>query len=138
MFHHILVPTDLTDRTAGTIDTLQGLLGDRSIRVTLLHVIQRIPETDLDEFRDFYSGLEERSSAKLASLALRFAENIDVAQEIVYGHPASAIVEFAEANGVDLIAVASHVVDRTQHGSAWGTISYTIGMLAACPVMLVK
>ena len=138
MFHHILVPTDLTDRTAGIIDTLKGLLGDRSVSVTLLHVIEQIPETDLEEFREFYSGLEERSSAKLASLALRFGEDITVAQEVVYGHPAAAIVEFAEVNGVDLIAVASHAVDRTRPGRAWGTLSYTIGMLAACPVLLVK
>jgi hypothetical protein len=49
MFHHILIPTDLTDRTASTIDTLKGLLGDHSVRVTFLHVIEEIPETNLDE-----------------------------------------------------------------------------------------
>lgn len=139
MFHHILIPTDLTDRTAGTIDTLQGLLGDRSVKVTLLHVIEQIPETDLEEFREFYAGLEERSSTKLGSLASRFGEpDMDIAREVVYGHPAAAIVRFAEENDVDLIAVASHVIDPRQPDTAWGTLSYKIGMLAACPVLLVK
>lgn len=123
MFQHILIPTDLTDRTAGTIDTLNGLVGDRSLQVTLLHVIEQIPETNLDEFREFYAGLEKRSATKLAALASRFGEpGIDIAQEVVYGHPAAAIAQFAAANQVDLIA----------------TLSYKIAMLAACPVLLVK
>ena len=92
MFHHILIPTDLTDRTVGTIDTLERLLGDRLVRITLLHVIEQIPETNLEEFREFYSGLEKRSSAKLAALASRFGEpGIDIAQEVVYGHPANQL-----------------------------------------------
>ena len=65
MFNHILVPTNLTDRTADTIDTLKGLLGDRPVKVTLLHVIRQIPETNPEEFREFYAGLEERSASKL-------------------------------------------------------------------------
>ena len=48
MFNHILVPTNLTDRTADTIDTLKGLLGDRPVKVTLLHVIRQSPETNPD------------------------------------------------------------------------------------------
>lgn len=139
MFHHILIPTDLTDRTARTIDALEGLLGDRSVKVSLLHVIEEIPETNLEEFREFYADLETRSLTKLGSLASRFGERAtDIAQEVVYGHPAPAIVQFAEANGVDLIALASHAVDTTRPGRVWGTLSYKIGILAACPVLLVK
>lgn len=139
MFNHILVPTDLTDRTADTVDTLKGLLGDREAKVTLLHVIEQIPETNLEEFREFYSGLEDRSSAKLAALASRLEQpGVDVSQEVIYGHPAAEIARFAAENHVDLIALASHAADPTKPGRGWGTLSYKIGMLAACPVLLVK
>ena len=89
MFDHILVPTDLTDRTADTIDTLKGLLGDRPVKVTLLHVIREIPETNPEEFREFYAGLEERSASKLAELAARLDKpGIEISRAVIYGHPA--------------------------------------------------
>lgn len=139
MFTHILVPTDLTDRTAATIDTLKGLLGDRPVKVTLLHVIRQIPETNPEEFREFYAGLEQRSASKLAELSERLDKpGIEISREVIYGNPAVEIARFAEAQGVDLIALASHVVDPTKKGQGWGALSYKIGMLAECPVLLVK
>jgi nucleotide-binding universal stress UspA family protein len=139
MFKNILVPTDLTDRAAHTIEVLKGLIGDAPVKVTLLHVVEQIPQTNPEEFRDFYSGLEERSAAKLASLAaLLERPTIDVARNVIYGHPAAEIARFAESQNIDLIALASHAVDPTQPGRGWGTLSYKIGMLAACPVLLVK
>ena len=139
MFENILVPTDLTDRTARTIEVLKGLIGDEPVKVTLLHVVEQIPETNPDEFREFYSGLEERSAAKLASLAtLLEIPTIDVARNVIYGRPAVEIARFAESQNVDLIALASHAVDPNVPGRGWGTLSYKIGMLAACPVLLVK
>ena len=52
--------------------------------------------------------------------------------------PQWKISRFADAQGVDLIALASHAVDPTKAGRGWGTLSYKIGMLAECPVLLVK
>jgi universal stress protein A len=64
--------------------------------------------------------------------------NVDVIAAIVYGDRADEVVEFASANDVDLIVLASHVVDAAAKGRKWGTISYKIGILAQCPVLLVK
>jgi nucleotide-binding universal stress UspA family protein len=57
-------------------------------------------------------------------LASRFRETVaDIAQEVAYGHSAAAIMQFAEANEVDLIALASHAVNAIRPGRACGTLS---------------
>ena len=57
---------------------------------------------------------------------------------MVYGRRAEDIVNFAAANGVDLIVLASHRVNPSRVNRDWGTISYKVGILAQCPVLLVK
>lgn len=85
-----------------------------------MQVIEQIHETNLDEFQEFYSGLEERSSAKLAALASRLERpGIDISREVIYGQPAAEITRMAETNQVDLIALASHTVDPSQPGLGW-------------------
>jgi universal stress protein A len=47
-------------------------------------------------------------------------------------------VRFAIANEADLIVLASHRVNPSAVDRDWGTISYKVGILAQCPVLLVK
>ena len=92
-----------------------------------------------DEFRSFYGELEGRASGHLATLASRFeGSGLEVARTVVCGNPAEEIVRFAADRKVDLIVLASHQVDLSQPGRGWGTLSYKIGVLAPCPVLLVK
>ena len=51
---------------------------------------------------------------------------------------AEAIVKYAAANEVDLIVLASHRVKPSRVDRDWGTMSYKVGILAQCPVLLVK
>ncbi len=86
MFKNTLIPTDLTDRAARTIEVLKRLISDEPVKVNLLHVVEQIPETNPKEFREFYSGFEERSAAKLPSLAaLLEVPTIDVARNVISG-----------------------------------------------------
>ena len=57
---------------------------------------------------------------------------------MVYRRRAEAVVQFAAAHDVDLIVLPSHRVDPSLANRDWGTISYKIGILAQCPVLLVK
>jgi nucleotide-binding universal stress UspA family protein len=57
---------------------------------------------------------------------------------IVRGRRAEEIVKYAAANEVDLIVLASHRVNPSAVDRDWGTISYKVGILAQCPVLLVK
>jgi nucleotide-binding universal stress UspA family protein len=60
------------------------------------------------------------------------------ASAFVYGRRAGEIVQYAAANEVDLIVLASHRVNPSRIARDWGTISYKVGILAQCPVLLVK
>jgi universal stress protein A len=75
----------------------------------------------------------------VCSLRIREVESrTEVVQEIVYGDRAEEIVKFAAAHDIDLIVLASHRIDPSSTRREWGTISYKVGILAQCPVLLVK
>jgi nucleotide-binding universal stress UspA family protein len=102
-------------------------------------VIETLSGANYEEFGSFYRELEGRASSHLNSLASRFeGSGLGVAQTVVYGKPAEEIVRFAVDNQVDLIVLASHKVDLSCPGYGWGTLSYKVGVLAPCPVLLVK
>jgi len=139
VFHHILIPTDLSDHTARAADMARDMGRTAGARITLFHVIETLSGASYDEFGSFYRELEARAASHLTALTLRFeGSGLEVARTVVYGKPAAEIVRFAMDNQVDLIVLASHKVDLSRPGHGWGTLSYRIGVLAPCPVLLVK
>ncbi|MGH9176137.1 MAG: universal stress protein [Vicinamibacterales bacterium] len=139
MFHHILIPTDLSDRTIGTVDMARDVVRGARARITLFHVIETLSGADFKEFEAFYRELDDRAAKHLSSLASRLAgSDLTLATTTVYGRPAEEIVTFAVDNQVDLIMLASHKVDPSAPGRGWGTLSHKIGVLAPCAVLLVK
>jgi len=138
-FRHILVPTDLTARTEKALQ-LAGQLGSRAgARVTLLHVIESIEGLPLNEVKPFYERLERKARKAMEALTRHVNEGAPSASRaIVRGRRAEEIVKYAAANEVDLIVLASHRVNPSIVERDWGTISYKVGILAQCPVLLVK
>jgi universal stress protein A len=137
LFHHILVPTDLTERTEKALQLAARLAGSDACRITLAHVIETIDGTPFKELQSFYQRLERKARAAMTRLARRApAQHVESA--LVYGRRAEEIVKFATANDVDLIVLASHRVKPLGINRDWGTISYKVGILAQCPVLLVK
>jgi universal stress protein A len=59
-------------------------------------------------------------------------------EEIIYGSRAPEIVRYAMETGVDLIVLTSHRIDPEDPAVGWGTVSYKVGILSQCPVLLVK
>jgi universal stress protein A len=138
-FRHILVPTDLTERTEKALELARQLVSRAAARVTLLHVIESIPGLSLGEVKPLYERLERNARKAMESLMRRSGdEGPAVAPVIVEGRRAEAIVRYAAANEVDLIVLASHRVKPSRVNRDWGTMSYKVGILAQCPVLLVK
>jgi universal stress protein A len=138
-FRRILVPTDLTDRTVKALDLAMQLAAGGPSRVTLLHVVETVRGLGFGELKSFYQKLEAKSEAKMATLARRAAtKGIAVKAEVAYGPRAETIIKVATARHADLIVLASHRVSPSMVGRDWGTISYKVGILAQCPVLLVK
>ena len=59
-------------------------------------------------------------------------------KQILYGKRVYEILNFAAEHGVDLIIMSSHKLDPENVTEGWGTISFKVGVLSHCPVMLVK
>jgi universal stress protein A len=136
-FRHILVPSDLTERTEKALQLARTLAEADTCRITLLHVIETIDGLPFDELKPFYSGLERKARSALSKLASS-VDGTQTAAEVVYGRRAEEVVRFAIANEADLIVLASHRVNPSAVDRDWGTISYKVGILAQCPVLLVK
>ncbi len=139
MFRHILVPTDLTDRTVKAVDVAIDIAAGADAHVTLLHVIETIAGAEFEEFSSFYQKLEKRARERLNEIVARSRRTrgpVDVA--IVYGGRTEEVLRFAGSEAIDLIVLASHPVDPSQPRQGLGTMSYKLGILAPCAVLLVK
>lgn len=136
MFKNILIPVDFSTRNHETLTVAQSLAGLAKGQITLLHVIELIAETNRHgELDSFYDNLEAQAQEKFASL-LALAPQAN--SEIVFGDRVDEILNYAETHQIDLIVMSSRRVDPDNPGEKLGTISQRIGILAQCPVLLVK
>jgi nucleotide-binding universal stress UspA family protein len=139
MFQRIVVPVDLSDRNRRACDMASRLVGPADGAVYLVHVIEPIPGLTFEEERPFYRRLESTATDHLAALARPLRERgVAVREEVVYGRRLRTILDEAEKVDADLIVVQSHRVEPDRAGEGLGTLSYQIGALARCPVLLVK
>jgi nucleotide-binding universal stress UspA family protein len=138
-FRHILVPTDLTSRTDKVLDMASHLAGVDDSRITLLHVIETIDGLPAADVGPFYEHLERKARVSMKRFEGRtWKDGVRCETAIVYGKRSEAIVKFAATHRVDLIVLASHKVNPATVNRDCATISYKTGILAPCPVLLVK
>jgi nucleotide-binding universal stress UspA family protein len=136
MFQRILVPTDLTDSThralAMAVDFARLRFGSQ---VTLLHVIERVPNLPDRELRDFYQRLEHVACARIRTLLgeISGTGEVSVTHHVAVGRPADEIVQYAERNNMDLI-----VLQHDDDHSRFGSVSYKVSVTAPCSVMLLR
>jgi universal stress protein A len=139
MFQKILVPVDLTDVHQPALDIAARLAQESAGEVTLLHVIEVIAEVWAGEDREFYDRLEQKARDHLARLGHSLGERaVPRREEVVFGSRAPEIVRYAVEAGIDLIVLKSHRIDLQNPSAGWGTVSYKVGILAQCPILLVK
>jgi universal stress protein A len=138
VFKKILVPVDLSDTHQHAIEIAARLAGSDG-QVILLHVVEVIPGLWVEEERDFYDRIETAARDHLSRLGRQLEEvQVPRREEIIFGNRAEEIVRYAMETGVDLIVLSSHRIDLKNPAAGWGTLSYKIGILSQCPVLLVK
>lgn len=139
MFKNILIPVDFLENNVHALDIAIDMALQSEGKVTLLHVIECISDTTLKEFPEFYGKLEKQSQEHMAALVAPHENStVNIETHIVYGNRTQEILKHAEKNNIDLIVLSSHKIDFNNPTSGWGTISQKVGILAQCPVMLVK
>lgn len=112
---HLLVPTDLSEEGRRAFGPVAELARDNGARITLFHVVRLLVTTPPGAM---FAGpltvgdpTQERADA-LAALrdqAKSFDSSLTVECEVVVDESVGrAVCEFAENNGVDVIAVSTH------------------------------
>jgi nucleotide-binding universal stress UspA family protein len=135
-FRRVLVPIDFTRKNLRTV-RIAGHMAENGGTLTLLHVIERIDAGDPKPLSGFYRKLESTAREKMKSLLSAAGPSATRAQ-ILYGNRVEQILRYAQEKKVDLIVMSSHKVSPRRPDENWGTISYKVGILSRCPVLLVK
>ncbi|MEN6438804.1 MAG: universal stress protein [Syntrophobacter sp.] len=139
MFKHILVPTDLTDRNRKAMEIAVKMALEDSAQITLLHVVETIDDANTEDFRKFYKQLGSRAARRMNEIIEEWRqEELIIDKQVLFGRRVHEILNFADANGIDLIILSSHRLEMGNASQGWGTISFKVGVLSHCPVMLVK
>ena len=139
MFQHILIPVDFSEKNEQALQVAVEIAIHHHSKISLLHVIEAIADTSFEEVHNFYLGLEERAQKKMDGLLANYLKSaINFEERIVYGNRTQQIIDFSETQAIDLIVMSSHRVDPDDPTLDWGTISYKVGILAPCPILLVK
>jgi universal stress protein A len=139
-YRHILVAVDFSAATEQLCTRASDLAQRYAARLSLVHVVEPVvigPAYDmLPELPfDVEEELRTRAEAKLAELAGRYAIEPADAQ-VLNGLTKGAILEHAEANGVDLIVVGSH--GRHGVGLLLGSTANAVLHGARCDVLAVR
>src|SRR5262249_43702186 len=120
-------------------DTAADLASQSGGEVILLHVIETIASLSLEEERPFYHRLETSARAHLTKLTVTLKQrNVTCRVEVFLGNRGPEVVRYAAESGVDLIILAAPRIDPRVLATGWASLSWTISLLAGCPVLLVK
>ena len=139
MFTRILVPTDLSEKSEKALDIALQMCTTDDHRIYLLHVIETLQSDEDDEFQSFYEKLRDRAIRKMDVMTKKYEENgVIIDREIAYGNRSLEIIRFAQEYHIDLIVLGSHRIETIEPSEGWATISYKVGILSHCPVLLVK
>ena len=115
MYSNILVPLDGSARAEAVLPHVEELSLRSKSRVVLLRVVDLVAPIGAAE--PAYAGLRQRemeqetreARAYLTPLQGKFRQKgIDAHTVVAYGRTVDAILETAESQNVDLIAIASH------------------------------
>jgi len=104
VFNRVLVPLDGSDVAEAILSRVEELTAKLGAEVVLLEVLSEtgvLPTTahqEYNEAKEYLDGITQR---------LR-DQGIEASAAIRYGEPAEEIVDYAQANKVDLIAMSTH------------------------------
>ena len=120
MFQHILVPVDLSPKNKQTLEIAIKVASLGTGQVTLLHVIELIVDARFEEFKDFYSQLQQKAQQGMEEMVAPYAESpVKIEQVIVFGNRAEEILKFVQSGKVDLIVMNSHKVNLSDPAQGW-------------------
>ena len=136
MYAHILVPVafDHETDTLRALDAAGRLLADGG-QVTLVHIVEAIPPYVAAQIsQEVHQGVRAKSIEMLEKAAT--GSDLKVNCEVVSGHPARAILDFAQSSECDCIIIASH--DPGLEDYFLGSTAARVVRHAHCSVLVLR
>ena len=137
VFSKILVPVDLTEKTAKAVEVARDLVAAEG-DVALLHVIEQL-DTPFEEMNDFYEKLAVDAQVRMQEHVERLSEGgVRARAAIRIGKRAREIARFSHDEDFDLMVLYSHRLDPADLSHGLMTISHQVAIAAKCPVLLLR
>jgi nucleotide-binding universal stress UspA family protein len=138
MFNKILVPLDGSELAAKILPQVIELAKTHNAKVTLLYVYySEAGEASSQVIQDAVAHEARRCELFLAKIANDLkAQGVDASAACVEGSPAREIIGYANQQGMDLIALATHGKGEV----AWmlGSVAEKVVTHAGIPVLLLR
>jgi nucleotide-binding universal stress UspA family protein len=142
-FRHILAPTDFSEYSKQAVASALELAKKFGAKLSILHVVE-LPPYPVEGYvppsltTTFMEDLEREASQELAQLAPEAeSTGVEVARLVTVGSPYRKILDMAEADGVDLIVMAT--AGRTGFSRlVMGSIAERVVRTASCPVLTIR
>ncbi len=133
----ILFPTDFSHSGAGAMKLASSLARDADARLLIVHVEESPLAYGGGEM---YYGIAEPDTDELKKMLAEVVpsdSNVPYEHHLIAGEPASALVEFAKKEKVDLIVMGTH--GRTGLSRLLiGSVAEAVMRRAHCPVLTYK
>ena len=146
MYRHILVPLDGSRLAEQVLPHVHALAANEGTdRITLLRAVPPVYTTGVDvvgtvavSLADAAANLEEEARDYLAGVASEFrAEGYAVKTEVSALPPAEAILDYADSEHADMIAIATH--GRGGLGRwVFGSVTQKVVQAAPVPVLVIR
>jgi nucleotide-binding universal stress UspA family protein len=145
LYKSVLCAVDVSEWSAGTVEYAIGICGDGADHLTVLSVIEDLPELraraqgmfTIEEIERFRAGLERDTVSELQERIPDEARaGCRIEEHVRFGQAHGEILTVAEAESADLIVLGSHgrgALERLVFGS---TVRKVV-RAARCPVLVV-
>jgi nucleotide-binding universal stress UspA family protein len=137
----ILWPTDFSDASYKSLETVKELAVRFSAAVWAIHVVQPVSvfSAELSVTLPAYEqDLMEYSRMALdKTIAERVCSEMQITPVIRVGSPAAEIVRFADEEKMGIIVIATHG-EAAFHHFIFGSVAEKVIRLASCPVLVIR
>jgi nucleotide-binding universal stress UspA family protein len=138
----ILVPLDFSTNSRRALDYAHGLALKFDAALHLVHVCETptVMMPGMDAYAIAYGDWSQRLGEEAEKELLKITPALGdakVTTEVLFGRPASAIVEAAATNKADLIVMGTHGHGAVMHALV-GNVAERVVRTASCPVLTVR
>jgi len=140
MYDHVLVPTDGSEGTETALEHAVGIAADHDATVHGLNVVDRqvVLAAEKENQKTVEADLHEEGEQAVGVVAdAAEAAGLDAVTAVVEGTPHREILEYIEAEGIDLVVMGTHGRTARDRLVSLGSVTERVVGSARAPVLTV-